>query len=279
MSSTMNAEPTMQAEATKKPRIRPRVTARSRAARGLPPDVERNRLLKLIAGDELLTRAKRVELPVGTVICEKGQRLDCVYFPQNAVLSVLAVMSDGAEIEIASIGNEGSTASPLMFGDAISHARCIVQVGGTATRVDLAEIEEALARSPRVRAVVDAYVQALFVQVTQSVACNGRHSVTRRCARWLLETQDRRGAQEFELPQVFLAVMLGVRRPSVTVAEQELRKAGLIEYKRAWMRIVDRAGLEAASCECYRTVRSQFDRLLPEPDTTPIADADAVEAR
>lgn len=233
-------------------------------------NVERNRLLTLLAGDDVLARIKRVELPVGTVICEKGERLDCVYFPQNAVLSVLAVMADGAEIEIASIGNEGCTASPLMFGDAISHARCIVQVGGTATRIDVADMEEAIVRSPRVRAVVDAYVQALFGQVTQSVACNGRHSVTRRCARWLLETQDRCGAQEFELPQVFLAVMLGVRRPSVTVAEQELRKAGLIEYKRAWMRIVDRSGLEAASCECYRVVRSQFDRLLPLPDAAAI---------
>ena len=248
-----------------RPRIRPRTTARSRASRRLSPDIERNRLLELLAGDELLTHAERVDLPVGQVICEAGQQLDCVYFPQNAVLSVLAVMSDGAEIEIASIGNEGSTASPLLYGDAISHARCIVQVGGTATRIDIPTIQEALAKSPRVRAVVDAYMQALFVQVTQSVACNGRHSVTRRCARWLLETQDRCGSEEFELPQVFLAVMLGVRRPSVTVAEQELRKAGLIEYKRAWMRVLDRPGLEAASCECYRTVRTQFDRLLPRP--------------
>lgn len=264
----------MHAQATQRPRIRQRVTARSRAARALPSNVERNRLITLLAGDELLSRMERVELPVGTVICEKGERLERVYFPQNAVLSVLAVMADGAEIEIASIGNEGCTASPLMLGDVISHARCIVQVGGTATRIDAIDVIEAIAISPRVRAVIDAYVQALFGQVTQSVACNGRHSVTKRCARWLLETQDRCGTEEFELPQVFLAVMLGVRRPSVTVAEQELRKAGLIEYKRAWMRIVDRAGLEAASCECYATVRSQFDRLLPVTDGADVAALD-----
>jgi CRP-like cAMP-binding protein len=230
--------------------------------------VERNRLLTLLAGEECLRSGERVELPVGRLLCEPGSPFDAVYFPQNAMLSVLKVMADGAEIEVASIGNEGSTASPALIGGAVSTSRCIVQVRGIATRVSIEAMSDAIAGSPRVRQVIDAYTKALFAQVTQCVACNGRHSVVLRCARWLLETHDRAGADEFDLPQGFLAIMLGVRRPSVTVAEHILRDAGLIQYKRARMRIVDRAGLERASCECYRTVRDEFDRLLPFPAAT-----------
>jgi CRP-like cAMP-binding protein len=250
-------------DATRPTRIRPRVNGKRRTATAPLDIAERNRLLQLLAGDPLLQHATRVELPVGFVVCEPGTTLDCVYFPQNAMLSVLKVMADGAEIEVASIGNEGSTATPILLGDAIWSARCIVQVGGWTTRIEIEALRDAIARSPRVRGVIDAYMQALFVQVTQSVACNGRHSVTRRCARWLLEAHDRAGADEFELPQVFLAVMLGVRRPSVTVAEQKLRDAGLIKYRRATVRIIDRPGLERAACECYRAVKEEFDRLLP----------------
>lgn len=229
------------------------------------PAVERNRLLTLLQGEELLKSAERVELPVGHLLSQPGSPLDGVYFPQNAMLSVLKVMADGAEIEVASIGNEGCTASPLLNGDSVSTLRCIVQVRGIVTRVSLDAVRNAMADSPRLRHVIDAYTTALFAQVTQCVACNGRHSVALRCARWLLEAHDRAGADEFDLPQGFLAVMLGVRRSSVTVAEQILRDAGLIHYKRARMRILDREGLERASCECYRTVRDEFDRLLPIP--------------
>jgi CRP-like cAMP-binding protein len=245
-------------------RIRERVNSRRRSTPAIGPGVERNRLLTLLDGEELLKSAERVELPVGLLLCHPGSPLDGVYFPQTAMLSVLKVMADGAEIEVASIGNEGSTLSPLLTGDA-SASRCVVQVRGIATLVSLDAMRAAMANSLRVRQVVDAYTTALFAQVTQCVACNGRHSVALRCARWLLEAHDRAGADEFDLPQGFLAVMLGVRRPSVTVAEQILRDAGLIEYKRARMRILDRAGLERASCECYRTVRDEFDRLLPIP--------------
>ena len=246
-------------------RIRERVTGSRRSAPVMVSSAERNRMLMLLAGEGLLQSAERVELPVGLLLCEPGLPLDSVYFPQNAMLSVLKVMADGAEIEVASIGNEGSTASPLLNGGAVFTSRCLVQVRGIATRVSLDAMRDAVAESPRVRQVIDAYTTALFAQITQSVACNGRHSISLRCARWLLEAHDRAGADEFELPQGFLAVMLGVRRPSVTVAEQHLRDAGLIQYKRARMRIVDRKGLERASCECYRAVRDEFDRLLPIP--------------
>jgi CRP-like cAMP-binding protein len=246
-------------------RIRGRVNGRRRTAPAIVSGVERNRLLTLLAGETLLESAERLELPVGLLLCEPNVPLDGVYFPQSAMLSVLEVMADGAEIEVASIGNEGSTASPLLNGGAVSTSRCIVQVRGIVTRVSLDAMGDAVAESPRVRHVIEAYTKALFAQVTQSVACNGRHSVALRCARWLLEAHDRAGADEFELPQGFLAVMLGVRRPSVTAAEQILRDAGLIQYKRARMRIVDREGLERASCECYRTVKDEFDRLLPIP--------------
>ena len=246
-------------------RIRARVNVRRRSAPANVPGVERNRLLTLLAAEELLKSAERVELPVGYLLSQPGSPIDGVYFPQNAMLSVLKVMADGSEIEVASIGNEGCTASPLLTSDTVSTLRCIVQVSGIVTRISLDAMRNAMADSPRFRDVIEAYTRALFAQITQCVACNGRHSVSLRCARWLLEAHDRAGADEFDLPQGFLAVMLGVRRPSVTVAEQILRDAGLIQYKRARMRILDREGLERASCECYRTVRDEFDRLLPIP--------------
>lgn len=250
-------------------RIRERVDGRRSSAPVVDPGVERNRLLTLLAAEELLKSAERIELPVGLLLCEPGSPINGVYFPQNAMLSVLKVMADGGEIEVASIGNEGCTMSPLLNGDAVSTLRCIVQVRGIVTRISLEAMRDAMANSARLRQVIDAYTTALFAQVSQCVACNGRHSVALRCARWLLEAHDRAGADEFDLPQGFLAIMLGVRRPSVTVAEQILRDAGLIQYKRARMRILDREGLERASCECYQTVKDEFNRLLPNPSAIP----------
>jgi CRP-like cAMP-binding protein len=137
-----------------------------------------------------------------------------------------------------------------------------VQVPGQAMAMDTGTFLEATGRDP-LRGLVQRYAQALFSQVTQQVACNGLHSVEERCSRWMLLTHDRVASNEFPLTQEFLAQMLGVRRASVTVAAGMLQNAGFIRYSRGQVAIVDRDGLESASCECYRIIRTEFDRLLP----------------
>jgi CRP-like cAMP-binding protein len=196
-----------------------------------------------------------------------GAAIESLYFPVDAVVSILTTLSDGAGVEIATVGNEGMIGSPVVLGSNAMPARefCQVQVPGQLWRMDRSSFAEVLAVDDPFRDVVQRYVQALFSQIAQQVACNALHSVEERCCRWLLLTHDRVRADSFPLTQEFLAQMLGVRRASVTLAAGALQNAGLIRYRRGEMTIVDRDGLEDASCECYRALRDEFDRLLGPP--------------
>jgi CRP-like cAMP-binding protein len=178
----------------------------------------------------------------------------------------VAVMRDGRVAETGTVGREGFTGSETILGnDNTANSDCLVQVTGAASKMPLSCLRAFLDERPHARQLLLAYTRALFAQVLQSVACNATHSVEERCARWLLMTHDRAATDTFELTQEFLAVMLSVRRASVNIVGNAFQKAGLIRYSRGKITILDRAGLEAASCECYSRIRRVFEQLLPYP--------------
>jgi CRP-like cAMP-binding protein len=235
-----------------------------------PDDLHgRNGLLAALDPDEwerLRPTLDVLQLERGVVLSEAGQPVEHVYFPHNAVASLVAAMRDGRVAETGTIGREGLTGSETILGnDDRANSRCLVQVSGTASRVPLSSLRAFLDEHPHARQLLLAYTRALFAQVLQSVACNATHNVEQRCARWLLMTHDRAEADTFELTQEFLAVMLSVRRASVSVVGNAFQKRGLIRYSRGKITILDRASLETASCECYVIVRRVFEQLLPYP--------------
>jgi CRP-like cAMP-binding protein len=185
-----------------------------------------------------------------------------VYFPRSGLISMVIIMKDGGTSEVGVVGNEGMAGVPAFLEADRSPTEVFCQIPGECRRLPAAAFKEEIWRDGPFRTLVQRYTQALLNLVFQSTACNHHHSVDSRCARWLLMTHDRVGADEMPLTQEILAMMLGVRRPSVTVAAGMLQRAGFIRYHRGRLTVLDRAGLEAAACECYRVVRDEFDRLL-----------------
>ncbi len=223
-----------------------------------------NRILSSLSPDDyerILPDLKQVPLKFRVSLHEPGDKMPYVFFPNTGVISMLTVMEDGAAVEIATIGNEGMADLFTFLGLEESDSRLLIQVPGTAMRMESARFREHVEQIPALRALLGYYAVALFALVAQSAACNRMHSLVERCARWLLMTHDRVDAAQFPMTHDFLSEMLGVRRPSVSVASAALRDAGLITYHRGKVTVLDRAGLESASCECYRLVRERFDRL------------------
>ena len=189
-----------------------------------------------------------------------------VVFPGGGSCSLVKTLRDGHAAEVATIGGEGAIGAGVFFGAPIAECDVFVQVPGPAAYVLSAEAFNAeMERRGEFFNRVVRYNQALMSQIMQTTVCNGLHSAEQRCCRWLLMTHDRAGKDEFSLTHEFLAMMLGVRRPTVTLVAVSLQQAGLIQYRRGAVTIVNRQGLEAASCECYETVKSAWRRLLPEP--------------
>jgi CRP-like cAMP-binding protein len=203
-----------------------------------------------------------VELPFDQTIHPAGGALDAVLFPESGMVSLIATLDDGEQVEVGIAGREGLIGLPLVYGDSRSLVEARVQVEGTALRMDAAALRDGMAESAALRALLHRYALAFQAQVTMTAACNARHAIEQRLARWLLIAHDRAGADEFPMTHEFLSLMLGVRRPGVTIAAGMLQKAGLIHYARGRMAVADRPGLEAASCECYHTVRHEHARLL-----------------
>jgi CRP-like cAMP-binding protein len=170
-------------------------------------------------------------------------------------------MPDGMSIEIATVGPEGMVGIPIFLGAEQMASKAFIQVPGEGARMTADAFRSMIGRCPALNQLLLRYTLALMNQMAQNAACNRTHPVGERCARWLLMTQDRVHGPEFPLTQEFMAQMLGVRRPSVSVAAGMLAKAGLISYVRGRMRVLDRPGLEAASCECYGVIRGEFERL------------------
>jgi CRP-like cAMP-binding protein len=198
------------------------------------------------------------------VLMDADSSLDHVFFPDSGVVSVVAVYTDGSIIEMATIGREGCTAVQAVLGAKSSSVRLLVQIPGEAAKMSRAAFTGAMESMPSFQSLMFAYVQAFLEQVLVSVACNGAHTLKQRLARWLLMMRDRGDDDALQITQSLLAEMLGVQRPTITNAARELERAGLIERGRRQVTILDRQGLVAASCECYRLVRARVAFHLPK---------------
>lgn len=224
-----------------------------------------NRILSSLSRDlqlRLLPRMEKMSLSVRQILYEADEPIAHAWFPLSGIVSLVITLKDGRTVEVATIGNEGLAGTPLLLGAQRGRLKAVCQVAGQALRMRADHFRRSLEEHPDFLEFGRRYAQGLFDQVAQTTACNHVHSVQQRMCRWLLTTHDRMGADEFRLTQEFLAQMLGVRRPSVTVAAGQLQKAGLIRYQRGCIRITDRAGLEAGACECYDTLRLELDRLF-----------------
>ncbi|QFU18041.1 helix-turn-helix domain-containing protein [Microvirga thermotolerans] len=208
---------------------------------------------------------EHVELPLGHVLYEAGELIGHAYFPHDALISLVTLLRDGGTVEMAVFGREGVTgfAGALTTREALG--RYLVQLPGTATRIRLEPLQEAFETRPNLRQLFLRYVEALLTQTFQIVACNAVHSVEARCCRWLLSTHDRVGRDELPLTHEFLAEMLGVQRPTVSLITRTMQTAGLIAQRRGVIVILDRKGLEETVCECYANTRRAFERLRLAP--------------
>jgi CRP-like cAMP-binding protein len=210
----------------------------------------------------LLPHLERVPLPLREILYDANGPISHVFFPLNGVVSLVILMEGGVILEVGTIGNEGMVGTPVFLGSESSPTRAMSQVAGEALRMEVKVFQKEMRRRGPLHDLVQRYTQAMINQISQSTVCNHRHSVEKRMCRWLLMSHDRVGTDEFRLTQEFLAQMLGVRRPTVTVVAGTLQKAGLITYHRGTMTVLDRKGLEAAACECYQVVTEELDRLL-----------------
>ena len=205
----------------------------------------------------------RVQTSVtGDMLHEEGRRIDDVYFPNGGVCSVTTRMRDGSLVEVATVGREGMLGVGAFLGDRSGTGRTFLQVAdGTVAVIAVPPFVRETAASRTFGKVMALYAQATLLQTMQCAACNARHDVTQRCCRWLLQTHDRVDADDFPLKHEFLAIMLGVHRPTVTVVLRGLQETGLISSRYGRMRVLRRRQLEAASCECYAVIRDHFARL------------------
>src|SRR5579859_4337929 len=206
-----------------------------------------------------------VDLPLGHVLYESGGALGHVYFPTTAIVSLLYVMEDGASAEIAVVGNEGVVGVSLFMGGESTPSRAVVQSAGQGFRLKASIMKEEFNRAGPVLHLLLRYTQALITQMAQTAVCNRHHTLDQQLCRWLLLSLDRLQGNELVMTQELIANMLGVRREGVTQAARKLQHAGLIQYARGHITVLDRAGLEKRSCECYAVVKKEYDRLFSIP--------------
>jgi CRP-like cAMP-binding protein len=225
----------------------------------------RNQLLAKLSAEDfayLVPHLRLIDLPVRTTVHRAGEPIPAVFFPEHGYASMLAALDDGDSAEVGMIGFEGMIGLPLLYGTDRSPVEAMVQGGGSAFRLSADVFQHALQERPSLLPPLLRYAMAFTVQVTLTAACNGRHLVEQRLARWLLMAHDRTEGDEFPMTHEFLSLMLGVRRAGVTVAAGALQRAGYVHYERGRIQVTDRAGLEAAACECHFIVRREFERLL-----------------
>ena len=208
-----------------------------------------------------------VEFKLGEMVCDAGGLLKHAYFPQGSVLSLLTVLENGAAIETANIGREGAFGLFAAMYSRTSFNRCIVQLEGHTVRCPIQLLQYEFKNSEHVRDLFVSYSETLLSQIQQTVACNAMHTTEERMCRWLLMMHDRAGQEALPYTHEFLSRILGANRKSVTLAAQSMQNAGLISYHRGRMQVLDRAGLEKASCECYAVVKERFDAFLRPPAT------------
>ncbi|MEO8417903.1 MAG: Crp/Fnr family transcriptional regulator [Methylophilaceae bacterium] len=233
-----------------------------------------NHLLAALPAAEYERLAPHLELvtmPLGQVLYESGERLQQVYFPTSSIVSLLYVMEDGASAEIAVVGNEGILGISLFMGGNTTPSRAVVQSEGHGYRLQAQLLKHEFHRAGPMQRLLLRYTQALITQMSQTAVCNRHHSVEQQLCRWLLWSLDRLSSDELIMTQELIANMLGVRREGVTVAAGKLQRAGLINYHRGHIKVLDRPGLETRVCECYHVVKTEFDRLIPDvPQGKPV---------
>lgn len=205
-----------------------------------------------------------VSLALGQVVYESGRVMSHVYFPTTAIVSLLYVLENGASAEIAVVGNEGIVGVSLFMGGGSTPSRAVVQSAGHGYRLRAGAMQAEFDRGGPVLHLLLRYTQALITQMAQTAVCNRHHSLDQQLCRWLLLSLDRLHGKELVMTQELISNMLGVRREGVTEAALKLQKAGLIRYARGHITVLDRAGLEHRSCECYAVVKTEYDRLLPD---------------
>jgi CRP-like cAMP-binding protein len=223
-----------------------------------------NLLLSKLSGKErrrIDALLEKHEWSSGESLHHPGKRVAHVYFPVDGVASLVTRLSDGSCVEAATTGNEGIVGLPIFLEAGGASIEAFVQIPGQSLRMKADAFRDEIRRNSDLRRLADAYTRALLRLVGQSAACNRKHATEQRCARWLLMSHDRVQADTFHLTQEFLAEMLGIRRTAVTGCAGNLRRKGLISYRRGWITVLNRRGLEKASCECYAVIRREFDEI------------------
>lgn len=210
----------------------------------------------------LLALSESVELELGVVLCEPGEATRHVYFPDECFISLVTTLEGEPGLEVGMVGSEGMLGAQLMLGVSTTPLHALVQGSGTAHRIEAAPFRRELASGKALQRVLNRYLYVLMAQLATSAACTRFHSVGPRLGRWLLMSQDRAHSDSFHLTHEFLAYILGVRRVGITRAASDLQRRGFIQYHRGEITVLDRAGLEAASCGCYAADRRAYDRLL-----------------
>ncbi|CDF86775.1 transcriptional regulator, Crp/Fnr family [Pseudomonas knackmussii B13] len=229
----------------------------------LPPDVQ----------ERLFPHLELLRLPLGKALYESGDAMRHVYFPTDAIISLLYVMENGASAEISVVGNEGLIGVAVFMGGESTPSRAVVQSAGSVYRLSGQRLKDEFNRHGEMLQLMLRYTQALITQMAQTAVCNRHHSIDQQLCRWLLLSLDRLPSNQLTMTQELIANMLGVRREGVTEAAGKLQKLGVIEYSRGRINVLDRARLEELSCECYAVVKKETDRLLPYVPTRPAARA------
>lgn len=233
------------------------------------PDARRNLLLGHLPQEEfhrLQAALELVQLESREQLYERGKTIEDVWFPVDAVLSVIATADGEAAIEVATVGYEGMGGLPAFLGTTESPHDTFCQIPGTALRLSVGDLRRFLSADGALHDLLHRYTQATMVQLSQNVACNRLHATEERCARWLLQTRDRAGADDFPLTQEFLAQMLGVHRGTVSLTAGVLQQAGIIRYTRGRITVLDPAALHEAACDCYDIVQSEYRRVTAAPE-------------
>lgn len=230
-------------------------------------DPKTNRLLARLQRedyDALMLEAKIVPLKFRKLLVRQDERVDAVYFPLTAMVSLLVTTDGQPQMEMATIGKEGVVGASELIQTQGAMGLNLIQIPGVAVRIDANAFRKLISDRPLVERLIHQHLYALMRQILHGAACNRIHSMEERCARWLLMTHDRAGEDTFPLTQEFLSHMLGVRRATVNVATGMLKKAGFIRYVRGKLTVIDRPGLESASCECYQAIIRVYNSVLPD---------------
>ena len=230
-----------------------------------PTSSTRNRILSLLPAaelDEVLNRCELVTVKSKEVIYRRGEPIRHIHFPEDCVISLVTELDDGDAVEAMTVGSDGFVGIAIFHGVPASRLKGVGQISGQAKRLTTDDFRELTLSCAGFDRLLHRYSQFVFETVSQSAACNRLHVIEQRCARWLLMSEDRVGRADFNLTQEFLAEMLGVRRPGVTVAMGALERAGLIAHARGLITVTDRPGLEKASCECYHTIKQRQRELI-----------------